>query len=48
METFLAVSTVVSHVIAIASIIVKLTPDQSDDAVLDKVIKLLKFVSLAK
>lgn len=48
METFLVVSTIVSHVVAIASIIVKFTPDQSDDAMLDKVIKVLKFISLAK
>lgn len=48
MENLVDVMTVVSHVVAIASVIVKITPDPKDDAALAKVMKLLRFLSLAK
>jgi hypothetical protein len=48
MESVVDVMVVVGHVIAIASVIVKLTPDPKDDAFLAKVMKVLKFLSLAK
>lgn len=48
MESLVDVMSVVSHIIAVASIIVKLTPDQKDDAALAKVMKVLKLLSLAK
>jgi hypothetical protein len=48
MENIVDVMAVVSHIVAIASVIVKLTPDQTDDALLAKVMKVLKFLSLAK
>jgi len=48
MESVVDVMVVVSHVIAIASVIVKLTPDPKDDVFLAKVMKVLKFLSLAK
>ncbi len=48
MESLVDVMTVVSHIIAIASVIVKLTPDQKDDKMLAKVISVLKFLSLNK
>jgi hypothetical protein len=48
MENVVDVMTVLSHVIAIASVIVKLTPDPKDDALLAKVLKLMRFLSLAK
>jgi hypothetical protein len=48
MDTLLAISSLVAHVIALASVIVKITPTEVDDEVLQKVINLLKVVSLAK
>ena len=48
MESLVDVMAIVSHVIAIASVIVKITPDQKDDATLAKVMKVLKLLSLAK
>ena len=48
MESLVDVMAIVSHIIAVASIIVKVTPDQKDDAMLAKVIKVLKLISLNK
>lgn len=48
MDSALDILNVVSHIVAIASVIVKLTPDQKDDAFLAKVMTALKFLSLAK
>lgn len=48
MESLVDVMAIISHVIAISSIIVKITPDPKDDKALDKVMKVLKFLSLAK
>jgi len=43
------VATVIAYVIAIASIIVKLTPSQKDDAILGKIIAFLgKYIALNK
>ncbi len=43
------VATVIAYIIAIASIIVKLTPSQKDDAVLGKIITFLsKYIALNK
>lgn len=43
------IATVIAYVIAIASIIVKLTPSQKDDAVLGKIIAFLsKYIALNK
>lgn len=39
---------VISAIITIASVIVKLTPSKSDDKKLDKIIKVLQFLSLYK
>jgi SepF-like predicted cell division protein (DUF552 family) len=48
MESLVDVMSIVSHIIAVASIIVKITPDTKDDQALDKVMKVLRFLSLAK
>ena len=39
---------IVTGIITTASVIVKLTPSQKDDAVLAKVLKVLEFLSLNK
>lgn len=46
---WLDVTTVVAYVIAAASVIVKLTPTQKDDAILGKVVAFLgKYIALNK
>lgn len=43
------VASVIAHIIAAASIIVKITPTQKDDAILGKVVKFLgKYIALNK
>lgn len=39
---------IVGGVVTVSSVIVKMTPSRSDDAVLDKIISVLKALSLAK
>jgi hypothetical protein len=48
MESLIDVMAIVSHIIAVASIVVKITPDPKDDKALEKVVKILKFLSLNK
>jgi SepF-like predicted cell division protein (DUF552 family) len=48
MESLVDVMTIISHIIAISSVIVKITPDTKDDKALEKVMKVLRFLSLAK
>jgi len=46
---WLSITTVIAYAIAIASIIVKLTPSQKDDALLTKIIAFLsKYIALNK
>lgn len=48
-EHWTDIANVVAYVIAAASIIVKITPSQNDDAVLGKVVKFLsKYIALNK
>jgi hypothetical protein len=42
------VTAIVGGVVTIASVIVKMTPSRSDDVVLDKIISVLKVLSLAR
>ena len=42
------ISAVIGGVVTVASLIVKMTPSESDDVVLDKIIAVLKALSLAK
>ena len=39
---------IISYIIAIASIIVKFTPTETDNKILDKIIKILAVISLNK
>lgn len=48
MANWVEITAVVGGVVTIASIIVKWTPTQKDDAVLAKVMKILAFLSLNK
>jgi hypothetical protein len=42
------VLSIIAYIIAIASVIVKLTPDPKDDTVLAKIVAVLKVLSLYK
>lgn len=46
MENWVNVLIIYSAVVTIASVIVKLTPTQTDDAVLAKILKFLELVAL--
>jgi ABC-type Zn uptake system ZnuABC Zn-binding protein ZnuA len=48
-DNWVDIANVIAYVIAIASIIVKLTPNTKDDAVLAKIIKFIsKYIALNK
>ncbi len=47
-ENWVNITAVIGGVVTVASLIVKMTPSESDDAVLSRVIGVLKALSLAK
>ncbi len=42
------ITAVIGGVVTVASLIVKMTPSESDDVILDKIIAVMKALSLAK
>jgi hypothetical protein len=47
-KNYVEITAIIGGAVTIASVIVKLTPSEADNKILDKIIKILKFLSIAK
>jgi len=45
---YVEITAIIGGIVTIASVIVKITPSEADNKILDKIIKILKFFSIAK